>query len=190
MYSGVIVLPPLHSSQSTWNRFSSERLSHPTQLCYLSDIQVSSTCISTPATGSHTVYGRNTSALPNNGMQSSDMVLNWRCERDQNKVVSRDSDDSRLAKTRDHIQPESGSYASGCQESVIGSKDDVIYNSVGLQTGGNCDMIQSETVAHRKDCGQKSTTTTVNCKCTLIIKWSIPPSWRYGKRYKCKHEGF
>lgn len=157
--SGVIVLPPLHSSQSTWNHFSSEQFSHPTQLLCSSDIQVSSTCTITPATCSHTVYGHNTGALPNGSMQSSDMVLDWR--RDQNEMVSRDSDDSRLAKTRDHIQPKSGSYARGRQLSVIGCKDDVIYNDVGLQTGGNCDMIQSETVAHGRDCGQKNAATTV-----------------------------
>lgn len=155
MYSGVIVLPPLHSSQSTWNWFSSERLSHPTQLCS-SDIQVSSSL--TPSTGHRTctVYGCNTSVL-SNSMQSSE--LNWRC--DQNEVVSGDSSDSRLAKTRDHIRPKSGSYKSGRQQSVIGHKDDIIYDNVGLQTGRSRDMIKSETVGCGQDCGQKSATTAV-----------------------------
>lgn len=154
MYSGVIVLPPLHSSQSTWNRFSSERLSHPTQLCS-SDIQVSSSLTLSTGHRTCTVY----TSILSSSMQSSDMVPKWRC--DQNKVVSGDSGDSRLAKTSDHIQPKSGSYASGRQQSVIGRKDDVIYDNVGLQTGRSCDMIQSETVVCGQDCGRKSATTTI-----------------------------
>ena len=82
--------------------------------------------------------------------------LNWRC--DQNEVVSGDSGDSRLAITRDHIQPKS---ASGRQQSVIGRKYDVVYDNVELQTGRNCDMIQSETVVCGQYYGQKSTTTAV-----------------------------
>lgn len=60
------------------------------------------------------------------------------------------SDDSRLAKTRDHdIHPKSGSYATGHgrHQSVIGCRSDdvMIYDDVGLQI--NCDiMIHSERV--------------------------------------------
>ena len=83
-------------------------------------------------------------------IQSPDttMVLNWR--HDQNSAVSGvDPGDLRLAKARDHIRPESGSYATGRHQSAIGLKSDdiTIYDDVGLQT--NCDniMIHSERVA-------------------------------------------
>lgn len=86
------------------------------------------------------------------------MVLNWRCDR--NQVVSgANSSDLRLAKTRDHIHPKGGPCASGRQQSVIGRKNDVVHDNVGLHTAGrnNCDMIQSEE-SGGKDCARNSAT--------------------------------
>ena len=91
------------------------------------------------------------------------MVLEWRC--DQNQAISGpDSGDSRLAKTRDHVQAtcKNGSYASGGRwERVTGRRmNDVIQYNAGLQTGRGCDMIQSETVVcSGEGYGHKSTIT-------------------------------
>lgn len=145
------MLPPLRSSQSTWNRFSSERHSHPTQLCS-SHIQVSST-LTPSATGMHACLSMDkvptVSYLINKVYIQSPgttMVPDWR--HDQNSAVSGvDPGDLRLAKTRDHhIRPESGSYTTGRHQSAIGD-DITIYDDVGLKT--NCDsiMIHSERVA-------------------------------------------
>ena len=92
------------------------------------------------------------------------MVLEWRC--DQNQAISGpDSGDSRLAKTRDHVQPTKscgGSYASGgCWECVTGRRmNDVMGYNAGLKTDRGCDMIQSETVVcSGEGYGHESTTT-------------------------------
>ena len=162
-------------SQSTWNHFSSERPRCPTQLCP-SQIQVLST--PTPASARHSVCGHTTSTLP---VQSSDIItVNWRC--DQNEVL-RDSDDSRLAKTRDHIQSTSGSYASRHQQSAIGRQDDVIHGDVGVQAKGSRYVIQSETVARGQDCGQKSAVSVTNAP-------SSSSHYRHrGTTEKGKHKG-
>ena len=97
------------------------------------------------------------------------MVLNWR--HDQNSVVSGvDPGDLRLAKTRDHIRPESGPCATGRHQSAIGD-DITIYDDVGLQI--NCDniMIHSERVA----CG-KGEEGRPKCTVTTAVLSPVPSS--------------
>jgi hypothetical protein len=112
------------------------------------------------------------------------MVLNWRSDQDPT-ISGADSGNSGLAKTRDHhIRSESGSYAFGRQQSVIGRKDDVItYNDyVGLQTGrrnsSSCDHSERVVFSDREECGSKYTTPAVLNAPSSSGK-SILPGWDY-----------
>ncbi len=123
------------------------------------------------------------------------MVLNWR--RNQDPTISgADLGDSGLAKTRDHhIQPESGTYAIGRQQSVIGRKDDVItYNDyVGLQTGhryrnsSSCDHSERVMYDNREECGSKYTTPAVLNASSSSSK-PILPGWHYTVQTKLEYK--